>query len=329
MKAFVTGGTGFVGSAVIRKLLANGHEVRTLVRPGANTCMLEGLSIERVSGDLSDGTVLQSAMNGCQWVFHVAALYSYWGYTWDDFYQSNVEGTRRVLEAAYRIGVQRIVHTSSIASLGITQDGIPGTEETPVTFKDMLSDYKRSKYLAEEVVREYVVMGLPVVTVNPAAPVGVGDHKPTQTGKMIVDFLNGRMPAYVDTGLTIVDVDDVANGHLIAMENGRVGERYILGGENLTLKQVLDLLSELSGRPRVRYRIPRAVALGWAYVDITLARLNSDHIPAATPAAVRVSINKEFYSSSKASRELGYTFIPAKEALRKAVAWYRSKGYAP
>jgi len=329
MKAFVTGGTGFVGSAVIRKLLTTGHEVRTLVRPGTNTRMLEGLSVERVSGDLGDVSVLQKAMAGCQWVFHVAALYAYWGYTWEDFYQSNVEGTRRVLEAASRSGVQRIVHTSSIASLGIAREGIPGTEDTPVTLKDMLSDYKRSKYMAEEVVREYVVLGLPVVTVNPAAPVGVGDHKPTQTGKMIVDFLNGRMPAYVDTGLTIVDVDDVASGHLGAMEKGKVGERYILGGENLSLKQVLDLLSELSGRPQVRYCIPRGVALGWAYIDTTLARLNPKHVPAATPAAVRVSINKEYFSSSKAERVLGYTFIPAKEALRKAVAWYRAKGYAP
>jgi len=328
MKAFVTGGTGFVGSAVIRKLLAAGYQVKALVRPGTNTRMLDGLSVERVIGDLSDTAALQQAMTGCEWVFHVAALYAYWGYTWDEFYQSNVEGTRRVLEAVARSGVQHVVHTSSIASLGIPRDGTPGTEETPVTLKDMLSDYKRSKYLAEEVVREFVAQGLPVVTVNPAAPVGVGDHKPTQTGKMIVDFLNGKIPAYVDTGLTMVDVDDVANGHLLAMEKGKVGERYILGGENLSLKQVLDLLSEISGRPEVRVRIPRAVALGWAYVDTGLARLNPIHIPAATPAAVRVSRNKEYFSSAKAILELGYSFIPARKALRKAVEWYRVNGYA-
>jgi dihydroflavonol-4-reductase len=329
MKVFVTGGTGFVGSAVIRKLLAGGHEVRALVRPGTNTRMLDGLPVERVRGDLRDLEVLKKGMSGCEWVFHVAALYAYWGYTWDNFYQSNVEGTRRVMEAAQKSGVKRVVHTSSIASLGIPRDGTPGTEETPVTLKDMLSDYKRSKYLAEEVVREFVALGLPVVTVNPAAPVGVGDHKPTQTGKMIVDFLNGKMPAYVDTGLTIVDVDDVANGHFLAMEKGKVGERYILGGENLTLKQVLDLLSEVSGRPEVRTRIPRAVALTWAYVDIGLARLNSKHIPAATPDAVRVSSRKEYFSSTKAIRELDYTFIPARDALRKAVYWYRNNSYAP
>jgi dihydroflavonol-4-reductase len=328
MKAFVTGGTGFVGSAVVRKLLADGHTVRALLRAGANTRMLDNLPVERVNGDLSDVTILQNAMTGCDWVFHVAALYAYWGYTWEDFYQSNVEGTRRALEAAARSGVKRVVHTSSIASLGIPSDGTPGTEETPVALKDMLSDYKRSKFLAEEVVGEFVAKGLPVVTVNPAAPVGVGDHKPTQTGKMIVDFLNGKMPAYVDTGLTIVDVDDVANGHLLAMEKGKVGQRYILGGENLSLKQVLDLLSEVSGRPQVRARIPRAVALVWAYLDTGLARLNPKHIPAATPDAVRVSSKKEYFSSARAMRELGYTYIPAREALRKAVEWYRANGYA-
>lgn len=329
MRAFVTGGTGFVGSAVIRRLLAAGHTVRALVRPGTNTRMLDGLPVERVAGDLAAAQALRSGMAGCEWVFHVAALYAYWGYTWDDFYRSNVEGTRRVLEAAQQAGVQRVVHTSSIATLGIPKDGTPGSENTPVTLDDMLSDYKRSKYLAEEVVREFVAQGLPVVIVNPAAPVGIGDHKPTQTGKMIVDFLNGKMPAYVDTGLTIVDVDDVANGHLLAMEKGSVGERYILGGENLSLKQVLDLLAEVSGRPRVRMRIPRAVALAWAYVDTGLARLNPKHVPAATPDAVRVSSKKEYFSSAKAMRELGYTYIPAREALRKAVEWYRANGYAP
>ena len=328
MKAFITGGAGFVGSALIRRLLAGGHEVRTLVRPGTNTRMLDGLAIERVIGDLSDGASLQKAMTGCDWVFHVAALYAYWGYTWEDFHRSNVLGTRNVLEAASRAGVAKIVHTSSIASLGIPRDGTPGTEDTPVTLKDMLSDYKRSKFLAEEVVREFVSLGLPVVIVNPAAPVGVGDYKPTQTGKLIVDFLNGRMPAYVDTGLTIVDVDDVANGHLLAMDKGKIGERYILGGENLSLKQVLDLLSEVSGRPQVKIRIPRMVAMAWAYMDIALTRLNPKHIPAATPDAVRVSALREYFSSNKAVRDLGYNFIPAREALCKAVEWYRTNGYA-
>jgi dihydroflavonol-4-reductase len=266
-------------------------------------------------------------MIDCQWVFHVAALYAYWGYSWEEFYRSNVEGTRNVLEATAQTGVERIVYTSSIASLGIPSDGQAGNEETPVTLKDMLSDYKKSKFLAEKVVQELVTHGKQVIIVNPAAPVGVGDFKPTQTGKMIVDFLNGRMPAYVDTGLTIVDVDDVANGHLLAMEKGKVGERYILGGENLSLKQLMDLLSEISGRPRVWARIPPGVALAWAYLDTGFTRLNARHVPSATPAAVRVSSKIEYFSSKKASRDLGYTYIPAKDALRKAVDWYRNNGY--
>ena len=327
MQAFVTGGTGFVGSAVIRKLLAGDHDVRALVRPGSNTRMLDGLPVERVSGDLGDASVLQQAMSRCDWVFHVAALYAYWGYSWNEFHQTNVEGTRRVMEAAQRSGVKRVVHTSSIATLGIPRDGSPGDEDTPVTLDDMIGYYKRSKFLAEEVVRGFVRIGVPVVIVNPAAPVGVGDHKPTQTGKMILNFLNDQMPAYVETGLTIVDVDDVAEGHLLAAEKGKIGERYILGGENLSLKQVLDILAEISSRPQVKTKIPRGVALAWAYVDSTLARLNPHHVPVATPDAVRVSSKCEYFSSAKAVRELGYRYIPAREALSKAVEWYQQNGY--
>jgi dihydroflavonol-4-reductase len=327
MQTFVTGGTGFVGSAVVRKLLAAGHEVRALVRPRSNTRMLDGLPVERVGGDLGDVAVLAQVMTGCDWVFHVAALYAYWGYTWDEFQQTNVEGTRRVMEVAQRSGVKRVVHTSSIATLGIPDDGSPGDEETPVTLDDMIGYYKRSKFLAEEVVREFARDGLPVVIVNPAAPVGVGDHKPTQTGKMILNYLNGKMPAYVDTGLTIVDVDDVAEGHLLAIEKGKVGERYILGGDNLSLKQVLDILAEISARPPVKMKIPRLVAMAWAYVDTTLARLNPRHVPVATPEAVRVSSKREYFSSAKAIRELGFRYIPACEALLKAVEWYQQNGY--
>jgi dihydroflavonol-4-reductase len=327
MRAFVTGGTGFVGGALVRKLLAAGHQVRALVRKDSNTRQLDGLDLECIRGDLNDTAALLAGMAGCEWVFHVAALYAYWGYSWEQFYQTNVEGTRRVMEAARQSGTQRIVYTSSIATLGLPPDGTPGDEQTPVTLKDMVGNYKRSKFLAEQVAREYARQGVPVVIVNPAAPVGVGDHKPTQTGKMILDFLNGRMPAYVDTGLTIVDVADVADGHLLAAERGKVGERYILGGENLSLKQVLDLLAELSGKPRTRYRIPRTVALAWAYCDVGLARLNPRHIPMATPEAVRVSRKREFFSSAKAMRELGYQPAPARVGLEKAVAWYQAHGY--
>ncbi len=327
LKVFVTGGNGFVGSAVIRRILAGGHQVRTLVRPGSSARMLEGLPVDRVTGDLGEKGILQEAMHDCHWVFHVAALYAYWGYAWEDFYQSNVEGTRNLLGAAAQTGVERIVYTSSIAALGIPSNGQLGTEDTPVSRIDMLSDYKRSKFLAEEVVREHVSQGMNIITVNPAAPVGVGDYKPTQTGKMVLDFLNGKMPAYLDTGLTIVDVDDVANGHLLAMERGKVGEKYILGGENLSLKQVLDLLSDISGRPRVRLKIPRQVAFAWAYLDTGLTKIIKRHIPSATPDAVRVSSKKEYFSSLKAIQQLGYTFIPARDALRKAVDWYCSNGY--
>ena len=329
MRAFVTGATGFVGGSVVRRLLSEGHEVVALVRPDADTRLLDGLAVERVAGDLADTEALRRGTAGCEWVFHVAALYSFWGHSWDEFYQINVEGTRRVLEAALDEGATRIVHTSSIATLGIPADGTPGTEDTPVTLTDMIGHYKRSKYLGEEMVREYVRRGAPVVIVNPAAPIGVGDHKPTPTGRIVVDFLNGRMPAYVDTGMTIVDVEDVAQGHLLAAERGTVGERYILGGENLTLKEVLDILAEVAGLRPVRIRIPRGVAFTWAYVDVSLARLSRTHVPTATPDAVRISRNYEFFSSDKAMRELGFPRSSARDALRKAVEWYRANGYAP
>lgn len=329
MKVFITGGTGFVGSAVIRKLLAAGHEVRALVRAGTDTRQLDGLPVERIEGELADAGSLRRGMNGCDWVFHVAALYSYWGYPWEVFYQTNVEGTRRVLEMAGETGTRRIVYTSSIATLGLPKGDTPADEDTPVSLAAKIGSYKRSKFLAEEVASNFARQGLPVVIVNPAAPVGVGDHKPTATGQMIVDFLNGKMFGYVDAGMNIVNVEDVAAGHLLAAERGRVGERYILGGENLTLKQVLDLLSEVSGLPQVRLHIPHGVALAWSYVDVTLARMNPRHIPAATPEKVRLSRLKEYYDSSKAVRELGFPQTPAREALRKAVEWYRANSYAP
>jgi dihydroflavonol-4-reductase len=329
MRAFVTGGTGFIGGAVVSHLLEAGHEVRALVRAGADTRQLDGLLVERVEGDLRDGAGLQRGIAGCEWVFHVAALYSYWGCQWDDFYQTNVEGTRRVLEASRQQGVQRVVYTSSIAALGVNADRTPATEETPSSLEDRIGPYQRSKFLAEEVAREYASQGLPVVMVNPSTPVGEGDHKPTPTGQIIVDYLNGRMFAFVDTGLNIASVEDVAAGHLLAAERGRVGERYILGGENLTLKQVLDLLAEISGRPPARFRIPHSLAQAWSYVDVALARLNPRRVPAATPEKVRLSRRYEFYDASKAVRELGLPQTPAREGLRQAVAWYRANGYAP
>lgn len=334
MRAFVTGGTGFVGSAVVRALLNAGHEVRALIRPNANTRQLDGLAVTRITGDLGDSDVLLKAMTGCEWVFHVAALYRYWGSSWEEFYQANVEGTRHVLEASRLAQVDRLIYTSSVATLGFHQDGSPATEETPSTLEDRIGPYQRSKFLAEALARDYARQslprqGLPVVIVNPSTPVGAGDHKPTPTGQIIVDYLNGRMFAYVATGLNIVDVETVATGHLLAAERGRIGERYILGGENLSFKQILDLLAEVSGQPRVRLRIPHTVALAWSYVDVALARLNPRHKPVATPEKVRLTYRREFFDPHKAIEELGLPQTPAREALRKAVMWYRANGYAP
>ena len=329
MRTFVTGGTGFIGGAVVRRLLEAGNEVKVLVRPRADTQQLDGLPAERVKGDVRDRESLRRGMAGCGWVFHVAALYSYWGYRWKHFYETNVEGTRQVLEVARDRGAERIVYTSSIAALGVHKDGSSATEDTPSTLADRIGPYQRSKFLTEAVVRDFARRGLPVIIVNPSSPVGIGDHKPTPTGQIVVDFLNGRIFGYVDTGLNIIDVEDVAAGHLLAAERGQAGERYILGGENLTLKQILDLLAEISGRPQVRLRIPHWVAQCWAYVDVTMARLNPRRIPAATPDKVRLSRRYEFFDPGRAVRELGLPQTPAHVALRKAVEWYRSHGYAP
>jgi len=328
MRVFVTGGTGFIGGAVVRQLLEAGHEVRALVRPGADTRQLDGLSMERVEGDLGNSEHLRTGIAGCDWLFHVAALYSYWGHGWEEYYETNVEGTRRVLEVARDEGVERIVYTSSIAALGVHGDRSLATEDTPSSLEDRIGSYQRSKFLAQEIAVDYAEHGLPVVIVNPSTPVGVGDHKPTPTGQIIVDFLNGRMFGYVDTGLNIVDVEVVATGHLLAAERGRVGERYILGGENLTLKQILDVLADISGRPPVRLRIPHWVALAFAYVDAGMARLNRSRTPAATPEKVRLSRRYEWFDCGKAVRELGLPQTPARDALRKAVRWYVAHGYA-
>jgi dihydroflavonol-4-reductase len=234
-----------------------------------------------------------------------------------------------VLETARNQRAERVVYTSSIAALGVHKDGSPANEDSPGSLADRIGPYQRSKFLAEVVARNFAQRGLPVIIVNPSTPVGGGDHKPTPTGQIVVDFLNGRIFGYVDTGLNIIDVEDVAAGHLLAAERGHVGERYILGGENLSLKQILDLLAEISGRPRVRLHVPHWVAQGWAYADVTLARLNPRRIPAATPDKVRLSRRYEFFDSRRAVRELGLPQTPARVALSKAVEWYKSHGYLP
>jgi len=327
MRVFITGATGFVGGAVARHLVAAGHQVRALVRPGADQRLLAGLPIQQVAGHLTDLAALQQGIAGCEWVFHVAALYSFWGHTWQEFEQSNIQGTRNVMEAAGQAGVQRIVYTSSIATLGLNPDHSPADEMTPVSLQDMIGYYKRSKFLAEQAVHQLASQGLPVVIVNPSAPVGFGDYKPTRTGQLVLDYLRHRMPGYVATGLNIVDVDDVAAGHLLAAETGRLGERYILGGENITLKNLLDCLSDISGLPPVQLQIPHTIALAFSYLDTGLARLNPRHIPTATPDTVRLSRRYEYFDSSKAQRELGYSHSTARQALGKAVAWYQKNGY--
>jgi len=285
------------------------------------------LPVEIYHGDVRDLDSLRRATKGCAQVYHVAALYKLWLRHEQEIYETNVTGTENVLKAARESGVEKVIYTSSVATLGLPGDGTAGNEETPVSLADMVGDYKRSKFLAEQVAVRYAREGLPVVIVNPSTPVGIGDLKPTPTGKLIVDFLSGKLPAYVDTGLNLVDVEDVARGHVLAADKGQVGEKYILGHENLTLQQILALLAELSGRPAPRFKVPYALALGVAYADAALARLIPGREPFAPPVGVKLSKKKMFFDPSKAVRELGLPQTPVREALRKAVQWFEENGY--
>ena len=327
MRVLVTGATGFVGSMVARELVRAGWEVRLLVRPTADHHNLRNLPVEFSHGDIRDLDSVMRATAGCTQVYHVAALYKLWVRHRQEIYDCNVTGTENVLKAARAHEIERVIYTSSVATLGLPEDGTPGNEETPVSLADMIGHYKRSKFLAEQVALRYAAEGLPVVVVNPSTPVGVGDLKPTPTGKLIVDFLSGRMPGYVDTGLNLVDVEDVARGHVLAAEKGRIGEKYVLGHENLTLQQILSLLAELTGRSAPRFKVPYALALGVAYVDAALARLVPGREPFAPPVGVKLSKKKMFFDPSKAVRELGWTQIPVREALHKAVQWFVENGY--
>jgi dihydroflavonol-4-reductase len=324
----VTGGTGFVGGALVRRLAAAGGGVRVLARPGGNRRLLEGLPIDVVEGDLGDDASLRRALHGCRRVFHVAALYTLWEPDRRHFYEVNVEGTRRLLRAAAEAGVSRVVYTSTVGALGIPADGRPGTEETPVSLADMVGDYKRSKFLAEEVAREFARGGLPVVIVNPSTPVGPGDLKPTPTGQMIVDFLRGRMWAYVDTGLNLVDVEDVAAGHLLAAERGRIGERYILGGQDLALPEIFAVLGRLSGIRPPRLRLPVGAVLPLACCAEWAAERLTGRPPLLAADAVRMARKRMFFDSGKAVRELALPQSPVEEALARAVHWFRANGYA-
>ena len=326
MTSLVTGASGFVGSAVVRRLLAAGHSVRVLTRSGSDGRNLSGLDLEVVTGDLHDASSFGPALRGCDALFHVAADYRLWVPDPDTMYAANVTGTERLLERAGEAGVSRIVYTSSVATLGLNPGGEAADEHTPSCIDDMIGHYKRSKFEAEERVRALIAGGLPAVIVNPAAPLGPRDVKPTPTGKLIVDAAAGRMPAYVDTGLNVVHVDDVADGHLAAYHHGVVGERYILGGENLSLREILEEVARAAGRRPPRIRLPHAVVLPIAFVSECWARLAGGE-PLATVDGVKMAKKHMYYSSSKAERELGYQHRPASEAIRDAVHWFEAQGY--
>ncbi len=327
MTTLVTGATGFLGSAVARSLLDAGHAVRALVRPGADTRNIEGLEIERATGDLTDRRSLEKAARGCDTLFHVAADYRLWIPDPPAIYRTNVDGTRDLLRAAAAAGAMRIVYTSSVATLGLNADHSPADEETPVTEAAMIGHYKRSKYLAEEAVHALVRdEAVPAVIVNPSAPVGPRDIKPTPTGRIIVDFASGRMPAYVDTGLNLVHVEDCAAGHLRALEKGVVGERYILGGENLTLREILERLARLAGRRAPRIRLPHGPLMPVALAGEVWARVAGGE-PRLTRDSLRMARKMMFFSSEKAARALDYTARPAERALADALSWFRANGY--
>ncbi|HTY53765.1 MAG TPA: hopanoid-associated sugar epimerase [Candidatus Binataceae bacterium] len=324
-KALVTGGNGFVGCHVVRALVRDGRDVRVLLRAGSDVTSLRGVEYEPFIGDLRDADAVTRAAQGCDEIYHVAADYRLWLLDEAPMYASNLDGTKNVLSAARRAGVAKVIHTSTVGALGIPYGGI-GREDTPVSLENMVGAYKRSKFLAEQAALEAARDGVPVVIVNPSTPVGPFDYKPTPTGRMIVDFINGRMPAYLDTGLNLVDVEDVARGHLLASARGKVGEKYILGGENLTLGQVFERLSALSGVAAPKIKIPYAVAFGFAMGAEVIARTVTRREPRASLTEVRMARKRMFFDSSKARRELGYSSGPVDDPLARAIAYFRESG---
>ncbi|MES2404799.1 MAG: hopanoid-associated sugar epimerase [Pseudomonadota bacterium] len=325
-RVLVSGANGFVGSAVVRALLRRGYAVRALARPSSDTASLDGLDVEIVRGDLLDPPSLERALRDCEGLFHVAADYRLWARDPREIGKANVRGTHDILLAAQRCGVRRIVHTSSVATLGLHHDGTPSDEDTPVRLGDMIGAYKRSKFLSEALVRRCARAGFDIVIVNPAAPVGPRDRKPTPTGRMILDAARGRMPAFVDTGLCVVHVDDVAEGHVLAYERGQRGRRYVLGGENMSLKAILAAVAELTGRRAPRLQLPHAAVLPVAYVAEAWARITGV-APNVTVDGVKLAWHRMYFSSRRAETELGWHARPAREALSDAIQWFRDNGY--
>lgn len=329
MRAFVTGATGFVGAHVARELAGQGADLRVLVRPTSDPRNIEGLPGERVVGDLREPASIEKAMAGCDVAFHVAADYRLWVRNPEEMYRVNVEGTRALLTAARNNKVRRVVYTSSVATMGFSSSGRLADEDSPVSLADMIGHYKRSKFMAEQAALKASGGGTDVIVVNPTTPVGERDVKPTPTGRIVVDFLKKKFPAYVDTGLNLVDVKECARGHVAALEKGRPGQRYILGGENLTLKRILDKLAALTGLPSPSIRLPYFFALATGVVDETITGRLLGREPRATIDAVRMGRKKMFVTSGKAERELGWKIVPVDDALRRAVEWFKANGYVP
>ncbi len=325
MTTLVTGATGFLGSHVARQLVARGDTVRVLVRASSSNRAISDLSLEYVTGDLRDAASLERAMNGVQRVFHVAADYRLWARHSKDIYESNVGGTKNVLAAAKRAGVSQLIYTSTVATIAVERPELPN-EFTEAKLEEMIGHYKRSKWMAEQEVLNAAKEGLPVIVAMPTTPVGPWDWKPTPTGKIILDFLNGRMPGYVETGLNFVGVEECAAGHLLVSEKGKVGERYLLGAENLTLKEVLDTLAKITGLPAPWMKIPHGVALGVAYVGSAFSRLIGKE-PGIPVEGVKIARHKMFVDASRARRELGFEPGPVAAALERAVRWYQANGY--
>ena len=325
-KALVTGATGFVGNAVARSLIQNGRDVRILARKSSNPKLIRGLGVEVVYGDLRHLESLRAALEGCDELYHVAAQYTFYNPNPKEIYDSNVQGTHNILQAAWDRRISKVVYTSTVGAIGIPEDGSHGHEETPISLFDCKGHYKRSKFLAEQEAISFYRKGLPVVIVNPSAPVGVGDAKPTPTGKLIVDFLNRKMPAFLDTGLNLIDVDDCALGHILAAEKGRPGERYILGNQNLTLEQILIELSALTGLKAPKIKIPHSVAMTVAHISETFSKFTKKP-PMVEKEAVQLAKKMMFFSPQKAVEELGLPQEDFRIALKKAVTWYLEHGY--